>query len=68
MNEKQLTIEQVRTVLGISYPTALSFANEHGKMVDGRWLIPASAVQEVVDAYIAKAQKMQMRLTQEQPA
>ena len=46
--EKTLTIKQVEKILGMSYPTALQFAQEHGEQVERKWVVPAEAVRSVL--------------------
>ena len=48
MNEK-LSIKQVQKNMGWSYPTALKFAASHGQQVEGKWFVPASAVEDEIE-------------------
>ena len=60
MNE--LTIAQVREIVGWSYPTALDFAKRTGAMIDGKWYVPFDIVAAEVQKRVVVAQKMQGRL------
>ena len=57
-----LTINQVKKIIGWSYPTALDFAKKHGTMVDGKWMIPFDDVSAEVQKRVVTAQKMQRDL------
>lgn len=50
---KQISIKQLQDILGISYPTALDFAKQHGEQNgDGeraQWFIPLTAVSPLVE-------------------
>ena len=61
----KISITQLMDVTGMSYPTALAFANEHGSQENGgqraRWMIPINSVR----AYVVDKEKevSQMRQT-----
>lgn len=42
----ELTIKQTQDVLGMSYPTALAYAQQNGRisLTERRWVIPAHVV------------------------
>ena len=42
MNE--LSIAQIRMILGWSFPTALAWASKNGRMDGRKWMVPASIV------------------------
>jgi hypothetical protein len=46
MNE--LSIEQIQKVLGWSYPTALDWAKENGRMDGRKWMVSADTVYEKI--------------------
>jgi predicted site-specific integrase-resolvase len=53
MNE--LDVTQVKEILELSYPTALKFAREHGRLDPamssrGKWLVPAEKVREFLES------------------
>ena len=57
----KLTIEQIKYILDISYPTALALAQEHGERDGRKWLVPSAIIQGMVDADILRAQKQAAR-------
>jgi hypothetical protein len=61
----ELTIEQIKDVLGWSYPTALKFAQRHGRQDGGgKWLVPYGIVADEVNEQLADAQRTVDRLAQ----
>ena len=69
MDEKQLTIKQLREVLDCSYPTALRFATLHGELItvpetnQEMWFIPTRAVEDRIDNLETEAQHLRDKLT-----
>ena len=60
----ELTIAQIEKILKWSYPTALKFAKENGRQLDGlrgQWFVPAHIVEEELKAR-AKAVQEQRQL------
>lgn len=54
-----LDIQALRMILGLSYPTALSYARKHGWQVDGDnpkrpWIVPADVVRADLVAQVAR--------------
>ena len=68
MDEKQLTIKQLREVLDCSYPTALRFATLHGELVlnaetnQEKWYVPASAIEERIQNLETEASYLRGKL------
>ena len=58
---ENLSIKQIRKIMGWSYPTAFKFARANGEMVEGKWYVPAPAVKEIVDNTLGAAAHMQER-------
>jgi hypothetical protein len=59
----ELTITQVRTIIGWSYPTAFEFARDNGRQDrNGKWFVPFDLVAAEVQRRVIEAQKMQERL------
>lgn len=56
-----LTINDVETVLGISYPTALALAKSTGEMVSGKWFIPADVIEARIAEERQRVEKMEER-------
>ena len=56
-----LTINDVETILGISYPTALALAKDTGTMNRGKWYIPADVVAARIDEERKRVDKMSER-------
>ncbi len=57
-----LTIKQIKSILDISYPTALIIANESGEMINGRWFVPVEVVAREIDKRSLAVEKMKQRL------
>ena len=62
---KSLTITQVQSILGWSYPTALQFAQEQGELQNGGrlWVVPVDSVVEVIEEKEAQTRNMRSALT-----
>jgi hypothetical protein len=63
---KEITTNQVCDILGISYPTALRFAQKHGRKVDRAdsppaWVVPVSVVDDYINDRLAAARAMRDR-------
>lgn len=64
---KELTIQQVMEVLGMSYPTALDYARRNGRFSPdipprGLWHVPTDRVQADVVAMLSRAMAARDRL------
>ena len=59
-----LTIEEIEEILGVSYPTALRFAQKYGKVKSGgrKWLVPAQAVADVIETEQQRINEKRQRL------
>ena len=62
----ELTITQVRHIVGWSWPTAYKFAKVHGYQdnANGVWYIPFADVAAIVQGKVVEAQRMQNRLVE----
>jgi hypothetical protein len=56
-----LTIQETKTILEISYPTALALAQSSGQQVDGRWLIPDGVIASRIATERSRVDKMEQR-------
>ena len=61
-----LTIPQLKHITGLSYPTLLKFANEHGERIlkDNRphWILPASSVEMYIEDKQTEVDAMRSKL------
>ena len=62
----ELSINQVQTILGITYPTAHKMARELGRFDEsvppnGKWFIPSDAVYNMIFKEIQDAQSKEYR-------
>lgn len=60
-----IDVKQVQHILGISYPTALAWAQAVGEMVDGKWLVPAADVARRIEEERQAVEKKVERLNLE---
>ena len=71
MSKTEITVEEVKTILGCTYATALKIAQEHGEMRDvgrgtdkhqGKWYVPVSVIEARVQSIVTNAHNIQDRL------
>jgi predicted site-specific integrase-resolvase len=57
----ELNLKETQKILGVSYPTALQFAKQYGRLEEsghprGKWFIPAHVVRNELAAQISDIQ------------